>query len=180
VRELIPYLLVLLGGGVFAIFRLTRPETRSSAGPTPAAEIPFWDLPPAAELYRSTIAAAEGRNGIPPGLLGRLLYQESRFRPDVINGATKSSAGAVGIAQIVPRWHPDVDPTNPFASIDYAASYLAGLKSQFGTWERALAAYNWGPGNLGQALAAGKYPATAPTETKNYVAQITRDVRGLS
>ncbi len=137
-----------------------------------------WVLPTSAAAYVSDINNAEQQNGIPTGLLGRLLYQESRFRPDIISGDTKSSAGAVGIAQIVPRWHPDVNPKDPHASIYYAARYLAQLKKQFGDWQTALAAYNWGMGNVSNAQ--NEYGASwlsyAPTETQNYVSQIWGDV----
>lgn len=150
-----------------------------------------WALPASAEPYRLTIAAAEGRHAIPRGLLGRLLYQESRFRADIISGAVVSDAGAVGIAQIVPRWHPSVDPLDPIASINYAANYLASLRAKFASWELALAAYNWGQGNLRTHLASipagGDWLTAAwidsnglrhsvPLETRNYVTQITADV----
>lgn len=142
-----------------------------------AAGIP-WTPPPAAEPYRLTIQAAEGRHGIPENLLARLLYQESRFRPDVINGTTPSPAGALGIAQIVPKYHPGVDPLDPEQAIEYAANYLASLKAEFGSWEKALGAYNWGPGNLTKAIgqAGEQWLAIAPTETRLYVIEITADV----
>lgn len=136
-----------------------------------------WTPPPAAAPYLATIQAAEGQYAIPQNLLARLLYQESRFREDVIRGDVVSSAGAVGIAQIVPRWHPTVDPRDPYASIWYAARYLAGLRAQFGAWELALAAYNWGPGNLSTALEGPRpWVAMAPRETLEYVAAIASDV----
>lgn len=130
-----------------------------------------WTPPERAQPYLAAIYAAEERHGMPRNLLARLLYQESRYREDIITGATVSSAGAQGIAQIVPRWHPEARPLDPWHSIDYAAAYLAQLQRQFGSWPMALAAYNWGPGNLrAQGFNA------APAETRNYVAQITADV----
>ena len=103
----------------------------------------------------------------------RLAYQESRFRPDIISGQTVSSAGAVGIMQIVPRWHPEVNALDPAAAIAYAGKFLASLYRQFGTWELALQAYNWGPGNLKKYLAQG---GTLPVETANYSGQILTDI----
>jgi soluble lytic murein transglycosylase-like protein len=139
-----------------------------------------WTPPDAAAPYLSAIRAAEMRHAMPKNLLARLLYQESRFRSDIISGAVVSSAGAVGIAQIIPRWHPGVNPLDPFASIDYAASYLASLRHRFGAWELALAAYNWGPTALAQALRADDVvqvlEVSAPAETRAYVSEITRDV----
>jgi soluble lytic murein transglycosylase-like protein len=141
------------------------------------------------EKYSAYIAAAEARNGIPAGLFHRELWQESRFRSDLIgiypdgtpvpdDQRGKSGAGAQGIAQIVPRWHPGVDTWNPYASIDYGAGYLASLYRQFGSWDKALAAYNWGPSNLQRHLAANGGQlnlAELPEETRNYVEQITTD-----
>lgn len=123
------------------------------------------------EKYRAAIKVAEERHGLPAHLLHRLIYQESRFRSDIIDGRVVSSAGAVGIAQIVPKWHPGVNPLDPFASIEYAADYLRRLRSQFGSWTLALAAYNAGPGNV------ERYGGIPPfSETQRYVAEITRDV----
>lgn len=85
------------------------------------------------------------RNGVPPALFVKQIQQESGFNPDAHNAAS----GATGIAQIIPRWHPGVDATDPYASLDYAAKLMAGYYRQFGSWRNALAAYNWGPGNVG-------------------------------
>jgi len=129
--------------------------------------------PPTVADYGDDIRAAEDEQGIPRNMLARLLYRESGFRPEVISGEIKSPAGAVGIAQIIPRYHPKVDPTDAVASIWYAAYYLKTLKDQFGTWDMALAAYNWGPGNLKQ-----KGYAEAPLETRQYVAYILNRNKG--
>lgn len=139
---------------------------------------PKWTPPEAAQPYLSHIQAAEYQHGMPPYLLARLLYQESRYRQDIISGRTQSSAGAVGIAQIVPRWHPDVDPTDPVASIYYAAGYLAQQHKQFDSWKLALAAYNWGPTAVNNALKqhGSKWLKHAPVETQNYVDDILGDV----
>ena len=133
-----------------------------------------WKLPDSAKPYKDAISNAENKYGLPPLLLARLLYQESRYRPDIISGQVKSSAGAVGIAQIVPRWHPDVNPLDPFASINYAAKYLKSLYNQFGSWAKALAAYNFGPSNVARYL-KGEI-SSLPLETQNYVKEITSDV----
>jgi len=147
---------------------------RRIASSTFVGPVEAWAAP---EKYRASIRGAETANSLPPRLLERLLYQESRYRADIISGAVVSSAGAVGIAQIVPRWHPDVNPLDATASIRYAAKYLAQLRTQFGDWRKALAAYNWGPGNLSKVNT--KIPlwlSQTPTETRRYVEQITGDV----
>lgn len=141
-----------------------------------------WTPPETARPYLPDIYDAERAYSLPAGLLARLLYQESRYRQDIITGSLKSSAGAVGIAQIVPRWHPDVDPTDPRASIYYAAKYLRQNFDRFGSWEQALAAYNWGPTALARAIRThgDDWKNHLPQETFNYVTQIGADVGGLA
>jgi soluble lytic murein transglycosylase-like protein len=126
----------------------------------------LWNPPP---QYASAITTAENYYGLPPNLLARQLYQESGYRPEVIDGRVKSSAGAEGIAQIIREYHPGVDPLDPIASIYYAAKYDRQLFDKFGNWRDALAAYNFGPANV----ASG---AAWPSETVAYVEKITADV----
>ena len=133
----------------------------------------YWKRSANAQRFMPSIHASEDAWDIPRDLLGRLIYQESHFLSEIINGERISGAGAVGIAQIVPKWHPDVDPLDPYASINYAGKYLSQLKKQFGTWKLALAAYNWGPGNLAKNL---NKPGTWPQETLDYVREISKDV----
>jgi soluble lytic murein transglycosylase-like protein len=125
--------------------------------------------------YVNAARAAEIRHGIPPNLWLRTLWQESRFNPEAFN----AGSGATGIAQIVPRWHPGVDATDPFASIDYGAGYLAQLQRQFRSWALALKAYNWGPGNVQKFLAGGPDAPREPEETRNYSAQILADLAAI-
>ncbi len=132
-----------------------------------------WRPPERAEPYLTEIAKAERTQGLPRDLLARLLYQESRYRTDIISGKVASGAGALGIAQIVPKWHPNVDPLDPVASIHYAARYLKSLKDRFGSWRLALAAYNWGPGNISKYASQ---PERWPEETQKYVADILGDL----
>ena len=123
--------------------------------------------------YAQAIAAAEDANGIPRDMLARLLYQESRYREDIITGKTSSPAGAVGIAQFMPATAREmgVNPLDPFQSISGAGAYLARLYRMFGNWTEALAAYNWGAGNVRR-----NGLSNAPTETRNYYVQILADV----
>lgn len=152
--------------------------------PLDLIETPFIDLvlnrvktavglwhPPA--KYASAIATAEQANGIPADLLARLLWQECHYREEIINGTIASPAGALGIAQFMPATARDegIDPLDPFQAIQAAARYLARLKRQTGTWTKALAAYNWGIGNVQR-----KGLDQAPTETRNYFTEILADV----
>ena len=140
-----------------------------------------WALPLRANAYAADIMAAERTNAMPTNLLARMLWQESRFRPEIIDGSLISPAGAVGIAQIIPRFHPTVDPTNAIASIYYAAGYLAANRRRFGTWPLALSAYNSGPGATNKRLMehGSDWLDHAPQETQNYVREIVSDVPGI-
>lgn len=156
------------------------PIPGSSPKPPPISSGGNWRPPAAAAPYLAHIAAAGRKHKLPAYLLARVLEQESSYRPDVISGATRSPVGAVGIAQVMPATARDpgfgvaplADPTDPFASIEFAAAYLAAMYRYTGTWSKALAAYNWGPGYVTrQGLEA------APRETREYVAAITSDVQ---
>lgn len=155
------WLLTLLGAAV-ALFAFTKTKQGAAA----VIRVTDWVMPAAGQKYAAAFAAAEKKYGLPRNILARMAQQESSYKPDVI-----SPAGAVGLMQIVPKWHPGVNPNDPLASIDYAGKYLASLFRQTGTWPLALAAYNWGIGNL-KTYGMAK----APKETREYVAAITRDV----
>lgn len=133
----------------------------------------MWSEDKIPEQYRAAIAAAESRNGIPRMMLARLLWQESRFRPDIIEGRTVSSTGAQGIAQFMPATAAEmgIDPLDAFAAIAGAGRYLRRMYDSLGSWPQALAAYNWGIGNVRR-----KGLAAAPRETRNYYAQILADL----
>jgi len=91
-------------------------------------------------MWQTVIIAQEV--GIDPIVFTRQINQESGFNPYVV-----SWAGAIGIAQIVPRWHPEVDPYDPRASLYYAANLMSSHLEHFGgDYAKALAAYNAGRG----------------------------------
>jgi soluble lytic murein transglycosylase-like protein len=148
-------------------------DTISDFADQAVSDVIGWQIPSRGEPYAPIIAAVEDANGIPRNLLARLLYQESRFRPDIIDGTVRSATGAAGIAQFMPATAAqfNIDPLDPAAAIGAAGRYLAQLYAQLGSWSLALAAYNWGPGNV-----ANKGLDAAPKETRDYVAQITSDV----
>lgn len=139
------------------------------------ADVVGWTIPSRGQQFAAAIYQAEQAYGIPHNLLARLLYQESRFRADIVDGTVKSATGAEGIAQFEPATAAGlgIDPLNPSAAIDGAGRYLSQLFNQFGTWTLALAAYNDGPGNISKI--SGDL-SRAPEETQNYVSEITGDV----
>jgi hypothetical protein len=93
--------------------------------------------------YAQLVNSSARRNGLDPWLLAALLSVESGFRPDA-----RSSAGAVGIAQILLSAHPNVseaEAQDPAFAIPWAARYLAELKRHAGgSATGALRAYNTG------------------------------------
>jgi soluble lytic murein transglycosylase-like protein len=143
-------------------------EPEVAPEPAPVAPIVFDQ----ADL-RAYARAAAIRQGIDANLFVRQINAESAFDPYAV-----STAGAVGIAQIMPALHPAVDPTDPYASLDYAARLMRGYIIHFGDWRRALVAYNAGPGRLMPGnphylpLATILSDSFGGGETKRYVARI--------
>ena len=123
--------------------------------------------------YDVLITSSANQYGIPPQVLYKLLYTESRFRPDIIDGRTKSPAGALGIAQFMPATaQQELGSTaaalDPAQAIPGAARYLAKLQRQLGgDLTKAVAAYNWGIGNVQR-----KGLSAAPKETRDYAMNI--------
>ena len=115
-------------------------------------------MPPSqnAMKYMDAFLAVEHRLDLPNHILVALAWEESRFREDVITCRVVSEAGAAGLMQIIPRWHPDANPCEPHAAIAYAGLYLKWLYQQTGDWYSALAAYNWGISNVKKRLKEGK------------------------
>jgi membrane-bound lytic murein transglycosylase D len=121
-----------------------------------------------------------------PTELALLPIIESSFNPQAM-----SSANAAGLWQFVPGTGKDFNlKQNMFkderrgvlASTDAALSYLQKLYGMFGDWQLALAAYNWGEGNVQKAIkknqSLGKptdFESLAelmPAETRNYVPKL--------
>lgn len=122
--------------------------------------------------------AQEDAYGIPRDLLARVLYEESGWRADVVAGTVRSAAGCVGIAQLNPDYFPDAGK-NPAADIHTAAYLLAQLCDRFHDWQVALAAYNWGEGNVHHQWVSDHEHyllADCPPETQRYVKAILADV----
>lgn len=121
----------------------------------------------ALQAYAQTRCAAEG---VPWEITQRQYQQESGWRHCRDDGSLVTSpSNAVGVCQIIARWHPDVDPADPWASLTYAIRWMAALKRQFGTWKLALMAYNWGPQSVRNWMAAGADDAAIRGETRRYL-----------
>jgi Transglycosylase SLT domain len=54
-------------------------------------------------------------------------------------------------------------------------AFLARLYERYGNWPDAVAAYNWGPGNVDNWIAAGRPAERLPLETARYLIKVLRD-----
>jgi soluble lytic murein transglycosylase-like protein len=99
--------------------------------------------------------------GVPPALAVQVATQESGLNPNALG-----TKGEVGLFQVMPSLAASMglDPSDPVQNTQVGVSYLAQLYEQFGDWATALAAYNWGPGNVSTYGAAA-----APASTQAYV-----------
>ena len=94
---------------------------------------------------------------------------ESRFNPNAV-----SSAGAVGLMQVMPQWEKVLGISgslkDPEVSIKYGLEIFGFYMEMYKDIEMALTAYNRGPGPVDVALMRGKDPKNtyAPTVLKVY------------
>lgn len=118
------------------------------------------------ELLVNIASMIAEKHGIPPKYFITQIQQESGFNP-----TARGKAGEIGIAQIIPRLHPGVNPHDPIQSMDYMASFIQEasnkLAMRYGpdmAFVAAAAAWNAGLPSVEQ----GKIPIT----TLNYIASI--------
>ena len=124
---------------------------------------------PVPAQFATALTQAAAAANLSPTLLSALVWQESRW-----NAQAVSPKGAMGLAQLMPATARTlgVNPADPIANLNGGARYLRMLLDQFdGNVEKALAAYNAGPGRV---RSAGGVPAIA--ETRNYVSSIVRRI----
>jgi membrane-bound lytic murein transglycosylase D len=119
-----------------------------------------------------------------PTELALLPFIESAYNPQAL-----SVAKAAGMWQFVPdtgrtynlkqnMWQDE--RRDVLASTSAALDYLSRLHDMFGDWQLALAAYNWGEGNVQRAIARNEAAGLPtdyqdlrmPNETRNYVPKL--------
>lgn len=110
------------------------------------------------------------------------MMSESAGNPNAI-----SPKGARGLMQVMPSTARDpgfgIRPSNgtPADDVRVGREYRAAMQQRYGgDLAKMWAAYNWGPGNLDNALAnyGENWLQAAPSETRNYIARNIRAARG--
>lgn len=133
--------------------------------------------------YLYHIVAEVNRRGM-PSELALLPFIESAFNPQAM-----SSARASGMWQFMPATGKDFslkqnlfrdDRRDVLSSTRAALDYLSRLNNKFGDWHLALAAYNWGEGNVQRAIDRNRNAGlptdylslNMPAETRHYVPKL--------
>jgi membrane-bound lytic murein transglycosylase D len=134
-------------------------------------------------LYLFHIVEEVDKRGL-PAELALLPFIESAFNPQAL-----SRVRASGMWQFMPATGRDFelrqnlfrdDRRAVMASTEAALDYLQRLHDRFGDWHLALAAYNWGQGNVSRAIARNQrlglpvdYESLRmPQETRDYVPKL--------
>ncbi|GEM_PF-1537134 len=155
-----------------------------------------FDTPEEADAYAERLHREQESMYVPPkgGLLGAdmlpgleqsVMQVESGGNPSAV-----SPKGAMGTMQTMPSTLTDpgygVAPArdrSPAEMERVGKDYLQAMLTQYGDPRLALAAYNWGPGNVDRAMQThggnvDAVLANAPAETRAYVPKVLAGVQG--
>lgn len=127
--------------------------------------------------WRVQIEEASARFGIPVEWIERVMRAESGGRTTIAGRQTVSSAGAMGLMQLMPgtwadmraRLGLDSDPHDPRDNILAGTLYLRLMYDRFG-YPGLFAAYNAGPARYADHLISGR---RLPGETRAYLATVS-------
>jgi soluble lytic murein transglycosylase-like protein len=143
------------------LLRLVQPVPKVMTSIDSFEAIPPW------RAYNDLIDEAAVRYDLNPALIRSVMQTESAFNPIAV-----SSAGAMGLMQLMPELAEEfgvTDPFDPEQNIMAGARYLRQLlRMHEGNVRLAVASYNAGPG------AVARYGAVPPfAETREYVKRVT-------
>ncbi|HXK46483.1 MAG TPA: transglycosylase SLT domain-containing protein [Deltaproteobacteria bacterium] len=129
------------------------------------------DIPVAPGDLDGIIDRASTTYGVDRDLIVSVIRAESGFDPKAT-----SPKGAMGLMQLMPGTAHDLgvtDAYDPEQNVMGGTRHLRGLLERYdGDVRTALAAYNWGAGNLERSTGG------LPEETRNYIARIMKDYGG--
>lgn len=122
--------------------------------------------------YKTWIEQSGNTGGVKPSVLYAMMLAESSGNPNAV-----SPVGAKGLMQFMPDTAAGygVDVNDPHSSIIGATKYMKDLLNMFGNdYEKAVAAYNWGEGNVQRAVQkyGANWKSALPGETKNYLKKV--------
>ncbi len=139
---------------------MPRPATESSGTAAESSNTP-------AASTSDIVAKAAATFKVDPSLVSAVIKAESGGNP-----RATSPAGAMGLMQLMPGTARELGVSNPYDPVQNVmggTKYLKSLLNRYGgNRDLALAAYNWGPGNL------EKSHRSMPRETVDYVARIKK------
>lgn len=151
------------------------PAPAQASRPTPEAAMERPQRPAAASSttdIHQLIDRVAHKMDLPAQLVHSVVFAESSYRPDAV-----SPAGAEGLMQLMPTTAQEVGVKNSFDAQDNLTGgcrYLKGLLEKYhGDLDHALAAYNWGQGNVDR-----KGLEQMPLETRNYIARVKQGLEG--
>lgn len=141
----------------------------AAVSPEPGAATPI-------DHWSVEIAHASARFGVPADWIRRVMRVESNGALQMNERPIVSSAGAMGLMQLMPGTWSDMrsmlglgpDPHDPRDNILAGAAYLRLMYDRFG-YPGLFAAYNAGPRRYAASL-SGLRPL--PSETRSYLAKV--------
>ena len=133
--------------------------------------------------YEPMIRAEAARQGIDPEVAMLLFRQESAGDKKAIGPKTrKTGEQAVGLGQLMEAAAKEMglkpeERKDPAKNIQASIGYFKKQLNRFGTYEKAAAAYNWGPGNMETHIANSiknkqDFRVGLPDETTNYLTKV--------
>lgn len=135
------------------------------------------------EKWRAHIVEAAKRFDLPVPWIERVMAAESGGRTRLAGRPIRSSAGAIGLMQLMPAtWeemrrqhHLGTDPDDPRDNILAGAAYLKAMRDAFG-YPGLFAAYNAGPARYRAHLAGRR---ALPAETRAYLSAVVPDTAAV-